>query len=286
MKSSSEKYEVSLVEVESKKLRHVVPNATTIDSLANWLEKGKLNLVPEYQRGYVWKGDKASRLVVTALCGRIIPAITMHEVKPGKNDVVDGKQRLSTLLGFYVTGSNPDLYARLCKEGKLPEGVDELSNLDEDYAALNGLTYGQLSEDRRSALSDFSIPVVKIPNETPRDDVFNVYKDINSGGEDLTKQQVRRAAYFGDYIRLLDEVVYNKDFQRIRDPEKFNKDAYELCIKDSDREMVLRAMAWDRNGFKNPVRPMKKFLNREISHYCKMEKRERKEELEKKEAKV
>ena len=113
-------YEESLEEVESQVLHHVTPNAKSLDSLALWLEKGKLNLYPKYQRKYVWKEDKASRLVVTALCGRIVPAVTMHEVAKGRYDMVDGKQRLSTLLAFYLAGEKPDLFTKLVRDKKVP----------------------------------------------------------------------------------------------------------------------------------------------------------------------
>lgn len=39
------------------------------------------------------------------------------------------------------------------------------------------------------------------------DQVFNIYDDINSGGTAMTKQQLRRAAFWGPYIRLLDELA-------------------------------------------------------------------------------
>ena len=50
--------------------------------------------------------------------------------------------------------------------------------------------------------------------------VFAAYEDINSGGEDLKAQQLRRAAYFGAYIELLDKLAANAEFQAVRDPRE------------------------------------------------------------------
>jgi hypothetical protein len=50
--------------------------------------------------------DKASRLIATALCNRYDPTVVLHENKKGHYDVVDGKQRLTSLLGFFLNGED------------------------------------------------------------------------------------------------------------------------------------------------------------------------------------
>ena len=60
-------FENVLCELESEKLYGNTPRLCELDSLANWLRRGKLNIAPKYQRGYVWKQDRASRLIVTVL---------------------------------------------------------------------------------------------------------------------------------------------------------------------------------------------------------------------------
>ncbi len=89
--ADSEMYEVVLNELESEKLYGNSPRLCELDNLANWLRRGKLNIAPKYQRGYVWKADRASRLVVTVLCNRIVPAIVLHERSKGIYDVVGKK---------------------------------------------------------------------------------------------------------------------------------------------------------------------------------------------------
>ena len=66
-----------LSNLESEKLYRLSSNNGELSAFASWLEKGKLNLFPEYQRDYVWKEDKASRLIVavpssvTATCHQL-----------------------------------------------------------------------------------------------------------------------------------------------------------------------------------------------------------------------
>jgi hypothetical protein len=152
---TNEVYENILCELESEKLYGNTPRLCELDSLANWMRRGKLNIAPKYQRGYVWKKDRASRLVVTVLCNRIVPAIVLHERSKGIFDVVDGKQRLTTLLSFYLAGEDPDLHekhvARVCS-------FDTLQKLDENYESLEGLMYNDLTVDRQYSLASYTLP--------------------------------------------------------------------------------------------------------------------------------
>ena len=94
---NKKKYENALAEINTHKgLRNSQPCAMPLDGIALWLENGTLNLVPEYQRGYVWDAGKASRLVVTALCDRVVPSVTFHHREDGVYDVVETQLEADT----------------------------------------------------------------------------------------------------------------------------------------------------------------------------------------------
>lgn len=81
-------FENVLSELESEELYGHTPRLCELETLSNWLRKGSLNIAPKYQRGYVWKQDRASRLIITVLCNRIVPAVVLHERSKGIFDVV------------------------------------------------------------------------------------------------------------------------------------------------------------------------------------------------------
>ena len=56
-------YEQALEEIESKELYGKAPEKKTIFVLADYLTTGRLNLTPDFQRGFVWKKPRQSRLV-------------------------------------------------------------------------------------------------------------------------------------------------------------------------------------------------------------------------------
>jgi hypothetical protein len=113
------------------------------------------------------------------------------------------------------------------------------------------LNYAALSEERKGAYESYSITYVIIPHGTKKEDVFEVYEDINSCGEDLNPQQVRRAVYYGPYIELLDTIAEDcKEFHVVRDAAAVHRQptAYEKCPTHSDRELILRAFAFQTSG--------------------------------------
>jgi hypothetical protein len=228
-------------------------------------------MLPIDQRGGVWKEDKASRYLVTVLCSRLSPGVVLREKEKGVFEVVDGKQRLTTLLSFYLAGEDPDLHKILC-QGQTEEAlclITTLNKLDETYEELNGLTYNQLSTDRKKAFQSYTMACTVIPLKTNKEEVYSCYEDLNSGGEDLSEQQLRKALYYSDaaveYMELLHRLAKNEDFQCIREPKAFRNGKYQLCPKEKDRELILRAFAFERVQPKNARKPIKKILNDEIA---------------------
>ncbi len=58
------------------------------------------NLNPDYQRGDVWKDEKRSELILSILQNICIPSIIVSKNADDDYQVIDGKQRLTTLFKF------------------------------------------------------------------------------------------------------------------------------------------------------------------------------------------
>jgi hypothetical protein len=74
----------------------------TISSLREKKEKGQLVLQPHFQREYVWdlKPELPSRLIESVLLKIPIPPIYFGKAAQGHLEVIDGQQRLTTLMRF------------------------------------------------------------------------------------------------------------------------------------------------------------------------------------------
>jgi len=70
----------------------------SIGELTNLYRDGELIIRPEFQRFFRWTSIQKSRLVESILLGIPLPSIFVAQTLGGVWEVVDGLQRVSTLL--------------------------------------------------------------------------------------------------------------------------------------------------------------------------------------------
>jgi uncharacterized protein with ParB-like and HNH nuclease domain len=74
-----------------------------VDQFISYLNEDKINLIPPFQRGHVWKLETRKKLIQNIVQGRPIPAIFLYREASGSRyayNILDGKQRLETLILF------------------------------------------------------------------------------------------------------------------------------------------------------------------------------------------
>src|SRR3954469_15374236 len=73
----------------------------TVDSIVSQVERGHLDLQPSFQRGEIWSDTRKQSLIDSILRGWYVPPIHVVRVKDStKREVLDGKQRLTSILEF------------------------------------------------------------------------------------------------------------------------------------------------------------------------------------------
>lgn len=105
----------------------------TTETIVNQLKKGTIDLNPKFQRRNAWSDVAKSRFIESLILGLPIPQIILAEKKDVKGNyiVIDGKQRLLTIISFFSKKENSNF-----KPFKL-KGLNILTN-------LNGKTYENL----------------------------------------------------------------------------------------------------------------------------------------------
>lgn len=107
-----------------------------LSQFSYFAEKERLNLTPSYQRGDVWPTSDAQKLIESVLRGIPLPSIILLRPTPkGKDapkyEVVDGKQRLTSLLRF--TGQHPEAIRRVQEAEKKYPGNRLEEYFKKDY---------------------------------------------------------------------------------------------------------------------------------------------------------
>ena len=71
----------------------------SVRELVSMFDDQRINLSPVYQRNFRWDEAKASKLIESLFLGIPIPPIFIS-VRDGKWDIIDGVQRISSILWF------------------------------------------------------------------------------------------------------------------------------------------------------------------------------------------
>ncbi|MGD1701082.1 GmrSD restriction endonuclease domain-containing protein [Dapis sp. BLCC M229] len=89
-----------LSELQYLRVTKPEPSRNSIDDIARVMERKKFLVRPSYQRSEVINLSKASAIIESILLGINLPPIFIFKRSDGISEVIDGQQRLLTILGY------------------------------------------------------------------------------------------------------------------------------------------------------------------------------------------
>ncbi|MBK8712114.1 MAG: DUF262 domain-containing protein [Niastella sp.] len=156
----------------------------------------KIILEVPFQRNFIWKDDRASQLIESVIMNVPIPPLYFAEEESGRWLVIDGLQRLNSLLHFHQN------------EYKL-QGLEIIKELID-------LKYKDLPPKSKSLLNDGLFRVNVIKKDSHPDIKYDIFMRLNKGSVSLNYQELRNCLYRGhlnDIARIFSKE--NKDFQKL-----------------------------------------------------------------------
>lgn len=203
----------------------------------------ELIIDPEYQRLFRWSNQQKSRLIESILLELPIPQIFTIENNDGVLELIDGLQRLSSIIQF-IDASVLNL------EPLQLEGCDQI-------LALNDKTFEDLSVRLKLRIKRSSVRTVIIKRQSKPFLRYEMFKRLNTGGSLLSPQEIRNCS-----SRMVGkEGIKFYNFLQ----EMTNYSAFVNCIESlsesekderGDEELVLRFFAAknQRDLFRRSVR--------------------------------
>lgn len=93
---------MGLTEEISRRSREIKTDGypMSIGELLNLYRDDELDLHPDFQRFFRWTPEQKSRLIESILLGIPLPSVFVFQRTDGIWDVIDGLQRLSTILNL------------------------------------------------------------------------------------------------------------------------------------------------------------------------------------------
>ncbi|MEQ9467392.1 MAG: DUF262 domain-containing protein [Ekhidna sp.] len=155
-----------------------------ISDFIEWYENGLLELSPDFQRRSVWTEKAKSYLIDTIIRSKPIPKLLISQRLQGSKNVrivVDGQQRLRTMLSFY-------------------NGDFKISRVHNKEFA--GKTFETLPEDIQNEFLKYELGV-DLLFDMPYEDILDIFARINSYTVKLKTQEIYNARYVGYFKQTI-----------------------------------------------------------------------------------
>lgn len=174
--------------------------SVSIGEIFSMYEREKLRINPAFQRFFRWSDLQKTLLVESVLLGFPIPPLFFAQNDEGILEVVDGVQRLSTLLQLrgvlhMPSGAGEADYAEplVMTKGQYLDGLDGMA-WDQGVADRAGLhVTGVLTDAQRSDIEFAKLNATIIQRSSSGQSKYDVFRRLNSYGEPLTPQETRAA---------------------------------------------------------------------------------------------
>ncbi|WP_280239643.1 DUF262 domain-containing protein [Nocardia abscessus] len=213
--------------------------AMSVGEIVNLYRDEEIIIRPEFQRLFRWDIEQKSRLIESLLLGIPIPSIFVMQREDGIWEVIDGLQRISTILEFM--GELRDEDTKLLKkpsvltETRYLPRLRGMSFVEDAEGATTFFTPGQ-----RLALKRAKVDLKILLSESDERAKFELFDRLNTGGSLLSAQEIRNTQLLmrdASLFRWLDKLRQNADFQAtIPISDRLLYEAY-------DMELVCRFFA-------------------------------------------
>lgn len=172
------------------------PNQQDLSWFIDMQTQGRLELDPPYQRKSVWTPKDKQFFLDTVFNNYPCPAVYLQKENTNSGplyNVVDGKQRLSTVLDFY--------------SGKIRISPNF------SIVSMRKKKFSDLSEDERSNFYNYIFMVEQIRSDTVVD-WGEVFQRVNKNQKKLADQELRHARFDGWFIERAESEVEENELWR------------------------------------------------------------------------
>ena len=220
---------LKLVDENRKKVR-VENLAISLGEIISMYKSDEIILRPEYQRLLKWNNKQKTLFVESLLLGLPTPSIFVSADQDGKWEIVDGLQRISTIIDF-IYGLKEADKRDIPRYSPFKELSDDLVYLSEEKSgspSFQGKKFTDFPSKLQLELKRQRINVVILLSGTSEDVKYELFQRVNEGGTRITPMELRNAIFVYKHKDIWAEIV------KIGDSELFAGLFTESFIKKDD----------------------------------------------------
>lgn len=185
--------------------------------IINIYDKDDLIIRPEYQRAYRWNDEQRTEFIESILLGIPIPPIFVAEDNDGKWELVDGLQRIATILSFFG----------VLKNDFASKNNFKLSSTDLTDNCLEGLDLNSLSPKLILTIKRAVCRVEILRWDSGFDMRYELFNRLNTSSSPLKEQEIRNCALYGVFNDFLKKLAKIKGFSEVIEPDQNKRDKFE-----------------------------------------------------------
>lgn len=212
----------------------------SIGEIVTMYDEQEIVIDPEFQRLFRWEIGQKSKLIESLLLGIPIPSIFVFERDDGTWELIDGLQRISTILEFMgrlregagllppslleATKYLPSLHNAVWERSDKIPGVVEADQAPIDKSLQLAI--------RRSRIA---VEILKRPSDDQTK--YDLFQRLNAGGTQANAQELRNCVMLmvnGDFFRAVKAAAESTPFQTVVSvtPEQAEKQRHmELAVR-------------------------------------------------------
>jgi Protein of unknown function DUF262 len=228
--------------------------SVSVGEILGMYREKELVINPDFQRLFRWEIGQKSKFIESLLLGIPVPPIFVFEREDATWELVDGLQRISTLLEFSgqlrdpTTGQlkPPTALVGTTYLPSLNKVVWETSNLVEDVPTEEqvALASAQQLAIRRSRQS---VEILKRPSDNATK--YDLFQRLNAGGTAANAQELRNCIIImvdSNYAAFVREMADYQPFRTVLAPseEQIEKQRH---LEYVSRFLVYTNITYDRN---------------------------------------
>lgn len=210
----------------------------SIGEIINLYKDGDLRIRPEFQRLFRWTLQQQSQLIESILLGIPIPSIFVAADEEGRWDLVDGLQRISTILRFVGELNDPEnkpLPASILQGTKFLPSLEGVTFEERDDGTGPSLGITQRRDFKRSKLQ-----VEILERGSDEFSKFELFKRLNTGGSPAEQQEVRNCVLFSLNPRFFSWIESLSQVQSFRATTSLS----DRSLREQyDKELVCRYLS-------------------------------------------
>jgi Protein of unknown function DUF262 len=217
-----------------------------VRQILDMIESKDINTAPEYQRKFVWEDARQSEFIESVFLGIPIPSVFLATNKDSTWEVVDGVQRLSTLVHFAGT----DEQRIRILGSRNPLMLRDLEKL----TTFNGKLFKTLPKSIQVAFLNRPVRATVLNDKSDMGVRFDLFERLNSGGVKLQDQEIRNCVYRGAFNDKLKALASDPQFRHVVRLSAADK------TNGTFEEFALRFFAF-LDGYKSFEHSVREFLN-------------------------